>query len=461
MMVTPDGKQITTKGVEVGPNRWAITSTQVASLLQDHLALFTDPDVSARVFLQNHVKKSCSRGQGIALTKNNDDPEEVKLMVSHSWDGPMGKFLRDVLIMTSDKEHLGMFACLLSLYHGTQEELNVQLTQGSGEIEQGCFSEVLRSVKEAGGAMIVVSNEKVLDAGLYSRLWCSWEVYCAVRDGVAIVVHPLTGTTAHLFGTGGKERFRPELGRCGSPALAATEDEDRIRHAIANGAGWDVIRKSVLMASQYTTEVGRIDVDGRGRIGPKGIELLLQAVAADSIPASTLDLMANRIGCSGAAALATALQQNETIATLKLSSNNIGDLGAHALAAALQQNARITVLDLSRNNIGDLGAQALAIALQQNETLATLNLNGNCIGHMGAQALAAALQQNEMIAVLNLRSNNIGDLGAQALAAALRQNETLATLHLSGNDIGSVGAQALRDVAAEKKDKGVDFELKL
>eukprot|EP00812_Abedinium_dasypus_P005306 NODE_1664_length_1089_cov_170.594778.p2 GENE.NODE_1664_length_1089_cov_170.594778~~NODE_1664_length_1089_cov_170.594778.p2 ORF type:complete len:250 (-),score=65.64 NODE_1664_length_1089_cov_170.594778:151-900(-) len=239
--------------------------------------------------------------------------------------------------------------------------------------------------------MIVVSNEKVLDAGLYSRLWCTWEVYCAVVDEVDIVVHPLTGTIAHLFGAGGEMEFDPERGRCGNPALAPTEDENRIRHAIVNGAGWDAIRESVVEASQFTTEVGRIDVDRGVRIGPKGVKLLLEAVATDNVPAETLDLSGNRIGTLGARALATALQHNATITTLILVDSDIGDLGAQALATALQHNAMITELNLSSNNIGDLGAQALAAALQQNETIDVLLLHDNSIGDLGTQALRDAV----------------------------------------------------------------------
>jgi len=56
---------------------------------------------------------------------------------------------------------------------------------------------------------------------------------------------------------------------------------------------------------------------------------------------------ANNVGVEGAEKLATALQQNTTLAWLDLSHNSIGDEGAEKLAAALETNATLSWLYVS------------------------------------------------------------------------------------------------------------------
>ena len=156
---------------------------------------------------------------------------------------------------------------------------------------------------------------------------------------------------------------------------------------------------------------------------------------------TALHLYNNKIGDSGASALATALQHNSSLTTLDLSSAllrdiSIGDSGASALATALQHNSTLTALDLSSNSIGVKGVSALATALQHNSTLNTLNLHSNSIGELGASALAIPLQHNSTLTTLDIRNSRIGDSGATALATALQHNSTLTTLDLSFNSIG-------------------------
>ena len=75
-----------------------------------------------------------------------------------------------------------------------------------------------------------------------------------------------------------------------------------------------------------------------------------------------LNLSSNKIGDSGAAAVASLLAACP-LEELTLSGNAIGDLGANSLAQAVQASATIQRLYLGDNNIGDAGADSLADAL--------------------------------------------------------------------------------------------------
>lgn len=136
-----------------------------------------------------------------------------------------------------------------------------------------------------------------------------------------------------------------------------------------------------------------------------------------------LDLTGLSIGDRGAAALAAALADNETITSLTLSHNKIGDDGAAALAAAVISNSTLKKLKLSHNKIGDRGAAALADGLKTNSTLTGLGLYSNKIGDKGAAALADGLKTNNTITDFGLHYNDgISNIGMAALADALETN---------------------------------------
>eukprot|EP00812_Abedinium_dasypus_P003266 NODE_1402_length_1151_cov_323.447080.p1 GENE.NODE_1402_length_1151_cov_323.447080~~NODE_1402_length_1151_cov_323.447080.p1 ORF type:complete len:335 (+),score=116.77 NODE_1402_length_1151_cov_323.447080:116-1006(+) len=288
--------------------------------------------------------------------------------------------------------------------------------------------------------MVVISNDAVCNTGgLYSRLWCVWEVHCAMKDGVKILMHPRTSSELHLFGAGGKTSFNPKKdARCGKPGSKRTADEISIRKTIETTGRppwwtwwlpccpsscfpmWPEIKKKILERSEYTTRQGRMDADGC-HLGHRGVKLLLEVMAEDPSKYTTLDLMCHSFDDRAAEALAAALQHNTTLKELYLRGNRIGDDGAKALAAALRHNTTLTVLDLEDNKIGDGGAEALAAALQHNTTLETLLLSHNEIGDDGAKALAAALQHNSTLWRLELYGNKIGEGGKQALKAVTEE----------------------------------------
>ena len=59
--------------------------------------------------------------------------------------------------------------------------------------------------------------------------------------------------------------------------------------------------------------------------------------------------------------------------------NDIGDEGAAALATALENNKSLETLHISNNQITDVGALALIDALKNNETLSMIRINYNFI----------------------------------------------------------------------------------
>jgi Ran GTPase-activating protein (RanGAP) involved in mRNA processing and transport len=165
----------------------------------------------------------------------------------------------------------------------------------------------------------------------------------------------------------------------------------------------------------------------------------------------------------GAVRLAKALETNTGLQEINLIENGIDDTGAAAFAKALEVNKHLKALELQHNMIGAPGGVALANALKKNSTLAELNLENNGVGDEGAVAFAEALKTNKTIAYLNLRSferagletkdsrKKIGEAGAVALAEALKVNSTLTALFLDGNAITEKGAAALAGALAENK----------
>eukprot|EP00812_Abedinium_dasypus_P001934 NODE_1234_length_1201_cov_315.315009.p1 GENE.NODE_1234_length_1201_cov_315.315009~~NODE_1234_length_1201_cov_315.315009.p1 ORF type:complete len:383 (+),score=118.59 NODE_1234_length_1201_cov_315.315009:124-1149(+) len=319
-------------------------------------------------------------------------------------------------------------------------------------MSKGCFSEVLRTVKRKNGKMLIVSNAAVCNSGgLYSRLWCTWEVYCAVRDNVLLVMHPRTRTEKHLYGERGERLFDAKEARCGNPREPQrSDDEIRIRRVIdaaalrrwclpciATSVDWEGIQAAVKGSTRGflrdTLVTGELDASSSG-LDDCGVELLLEAMKEDPWPCTKFTLRSSNIGDRAAEALAEALKTNKTLERLLLQVNNIGDDGAKALAEALKSNDTLTRLSLGMNRIGRDGAKALAEALKSNDRLTMLYLSNNLIGSAGAKALAEALKTNKTLTHLFLNVNYIGDDGSEALAEALKSNNTLKVLDLNGSE---------------------------
>eukprot|EP00812_Abedinium_dasypus_P001821 NODE_121_length_2042_cov_17.938098.p1 GENE.NODE_121_length_2042_cov_17.938098~~NODE_121_length_2042_cov_17.938098.p1 ORF type:complete len:359 (+),score=65.68 NODE_121_length_2042_cov_17.938098:3-1079(+) len=299
---------------------------------------------------------------------------------------------------------MGIFICFLAIYQGSPAEVDVQVTQGSDDPRNGCFARVLENVERHGGKMFVISNEKVLQGGLYSRLWCVWEVDRALDRNVPIIIHPLTGNEKHLFGERGRRDFNPEEdAHCGRPGLPMGNDEKRIRGIIDDG-GWKAIADAIRSESRFFTEETRINVAEECKIGPRGIDRLFKAMGAP-LHILTLDLSCNGLDWFSAKVVMEELKSNATLQWLYLHHNEIRDHGATFLGEALLVNRVLKLLDLRSNHIGDVGAKALANALKVNDALEILRLSDNEIKNDGSEAFADALDCNTTLRFLNLSAN--------------------------------------------------------
>eukprot|EP00811_Abedinium_folium_P000614 NODE_10563_length_1343_cov_4.047697.p1 GENE.NODE_10563_length_1343_cov_4.047697~~NODE_10563_length_1343_cov_4.047697.p1 ORF type:complete len:338 (+),score=61.24 NODE_10563_length_1343_cov_4.047697:220-1233(+) len=337
-------------------------------------------------------------------------------------------------MMTVDQPSTGMFICFLSLYQGTPEEVNLQVTQGSEDVTKNCFGTVLSSVKQHEGYMIAVSNEVVKNTGgIYSRLWCVWEVFCAHEQGVRLIIHPLTGSLPHLFGSDISRRssFDPSLARCGKPGSKRTDDENSIRDFVTQHDAWTEIRKVILKSSRFTNEAGRLAIF-KCKLQGRGIKLLLSSAFPDP-SLEMLDIRNNPLGDDSVKLIASLLETNDSLKDVHLRMCGISDVGAQALADALRQNKTVTKLELGENDIGDAGAEAIADAMRKNSTVSYLGLNNNKIGDTGAEAIVDALCQNETDMTLWMQGNSIGEAGKTALVNVRREKRRMGksmVLHL-------------------------------
>jgi len=187
------------------------------------------------------------RGLSVALGYNEQQPLPIKHLVSHSWDENVLQFLIDVLTIRCDDDE-PLFICFLSVYQGDVEEIDAQVTQGREDISQGCFSRILHYVSLQDGSQFVVPNDNLKDngQGLYSRLWCAWEIYNCIICGVPLHFHPsCKRTELHLFGSIGPAHFTAADGHCGPPSGWGGKDEISIKATIQGGAlgGWARIDK--------------------------------------------------------------------------------------------------------------------------------------------------------------------------------------------------------------------------
>ena len=116
-----------------------------------------------------------------------------------------------------------------------------------------------------------------------------------------------------------------------------------------------------------------------------------------------------------------------------------------AVLGALLRSRLLRVLDLSFNELGPEGGAAVAKALEDNDSLTLLRLDNNRIGAEGAMAIAQALKVNGSLKSLKLRNNDIGDQGGKAVAKALHINSSLTSLRIGSNDLGPEGGAAFAE----------------
>ena len=163
-------------------------------------------------------------------------------------------------------------------------------------------------------------------------------------------------------------------------------------------------------------------------ISDTGITYIASALQTTTCTLRTLNISENEIGDSGIACIAIALETcNRTLTKLNVSSCNIMSLDeafTKSLVSVLHQ------LDIRRNKIGETGIATIATALETNTcTLKTLDISDCDITNLNK---ACALSLVSVLHQLNISRNKIGDTGIASIATALATNTcTLTTLDIS------------------------------
>lgn len=201
--------------------------------------------------------------------------------------------------------------------------------------------------------------------------------------------------------------------------------------------------------------------NGRDEGAAAVAELLRQG--KDSVPITHVQLMDNKVGIAGCAALGSALQAscNKKLITLRLNLNDtINDAACAALCEGMCNNASLKKLDLEQCSIGADGALALGKVLSyQSSAMETLNLRGNRIGNAGLQALSRALAKNKKLKAIDIRDNMCGiaegglQAACEALRNAMRDSPTLERVDFTDNRISAPGepyARIFEDLLWEK-----------
>ncbi|CAE7524118.1 luxQ [Symbiodinium natans] len=207
---------------------WGIRQDQIEELF-DLCQMEPDwyDECSVHDFVNTFVKPA-TRGteMGYALMLNQEEPQQVTIMISHAWVENTRDFFQDVLSNTWAMEVA--FICFLSNFQGTPEQINAQL---GNNIMKSPFTEVISS--STCQRMLVVPNEALRESGqgLYSRLWCIWEIKVAADAGLPIMIVPRKSDEEYLLGT---STMSSKNARCGNPELPMNKDERLIRAAIDN-----------------------------------------------------------------------------------------------------------------------------------------------------------------------------------------------------------------------------------
>ncbi|CAE7847865.1 luxQ, partial [Symbiodinium microadriaticum] len=215
----PDGTWVTAK-------YWGIRQKQIEELYKSsRLESGWSDDADVHHFVETVVKPATAGTEmGYALMLNQHAPQQVTLMISHAWVENAREFFEDVLASTWDTEVA--FICFLSNFQGTPEQIDAQL---GNDILKSPFTEVIRS--PACQRMLVVPNEALRQngRGLYSRLWCIWEIKVAADAGLPIQIVDRKSEEEYLLGN---STVSSKNARCGDPDLPMNKDEQLIRSAI-------------------------------------------------------------------------------------------------------------------------------------------------------------------------------------------------------------------------------------
>eukprot|EP01045_Picozoa_sp_COSAG04_P007887 COSAG04_NODE_423_length_14604_cov_8.047777_4_plen_300_part_00 len=221
----------------------------------------------------------------------------------------------------------------------------------------------------------------------------------------------------------------------------------------AYGRGLGAQRKWVLKAITKALEAEGVRLNLLGqRIGDAGAAALgVALLPVPTIRFTQLHLDSNDLTAAGAAALAPSLRRpwgGGGLQTLFLAVNPVGDAGVTALAKALPPT--LEQLDISGTGCGDDGLVALAAALPALARLENLDCGTNpAATACGWVALAGALPSLPALKELSaMGSTGMGSEGAAALVAALPQCPRLRWVYLNDGGLDAQAKAALRAAAA-------------
>jgi hypothetical protein len=170
---------------------------------------------------------------------------------------------------------------------------------------------------------------------------------------------------------------------------------------------------------------------------------LLALASPTTCSLTTLQMLDDKVGPRGCAALSAAAEKCPSLLALLLDYNDtIGDEGIAALVPGVRLSASLERLSLDFCGITNLGAFALRdLLLSPTTKVADLSLQGNLLGGSGLALLAVGLVRNHALKSLNLADNGIGSDEAplRAFADALKKNNGLVAINFEFNMVGERG----------------------
>jgi len=175
LAVTKCGAQMTSWKGMVKPMEWGIKNHQFKDfynqLQQDSN---WSEDMSIGAVVSTIIRKKYKDGRSVALCYNDQSPSDMtRSCVRHDWDDNAKLFFEQVIELQLDEP---IFIFFLSVYQGTEEEVDLQLSQ-PGVATGGAFEQVLRQVNRmrhldcrADSGSIVKDLEQGLPAGVTKTL---------------------------------------------------------------------------------------------------------------------------------------------------------------------------------------------------------------------------------------------------------------------------------------------------
>ncbi|XP_063162870.1 leucine-rich repeat-containing protein 34 [Candoia aspera] len=201
-----------------------------------------------------------------------------------------------------------------------------------------------------------------------------------------------------------------------------------------------------ILASVLMNNVSVTGLDLRYNLLTDAGAVHIAAFLQDNRTLRYLNLMFNDIGTLGAEFIAKAMHRNETLWYLRMTGNKIENKGAMYFAAMIQVNNTIQKLDFGDCDLGTQSVIALATVLNQNESVKALNLNRPILYSEAEETtihIAAMLKVNSTLVELHLCKHEMKNFGVERLCDALYENTSLRYLDLSCNKISRDGVKFL------------------